>query len=94
MIPCNFKNAIIDPENVIAPIEPPNDISIKLAALILPTVPKLNTFGARKADIATKTAARPTRLWNPATNCGMAVIGILNAMIDPIIPPIDKNINT
>ena len=62
MIPCNFKNAITDPENVIAPIEAPNDISIKLAVLILPTVPKLNTSGLRKADIATKTAARPTKL--------------------------------
>ena len=62
MIPCNFKNAITDPENVIAPIEAPNDISIKLAVLILPTVPKLNTSGLRKADIATKTAERPTKL--------------------------------
>jgi hypothetical protein len=62
MIPCNFKNAITDPEKVIAPIEAPNDISIKLAVLILPTVPKLNTFGSRKADIATNTAAKPTKL--------------------------------
>ena len=62
MIPCNFINAITDPENVIAPIEAPNDISIKLATLILPALPKLNTSGSRKADIATKTAARPTKL--------------------------------
>ena len=94
MIPCNFKNAITDPENVIAPIEVPIDISTKLAVLILPNVPKSNTSGLRKADIATKTAARPTKLWNPATNCGIAVIGILKATIDPMIPPIDKKIST
>ena len=51
--------------------------NIKLAILILPGDPKLKTSGFKKADIATKTAARPTRLWNPATNSGIAVIGIL-----------------
>ena len=37
--PCNFKNAIHEPEKVIAPIETPMDISIKDANLILPKVP-------------------------------------------------------
>tara|TARA_B100000131_G_C17781698_1_gene477575 strand:- start:59 stop:571 length:513 start_codon:yes stop_codon:yes gene_type:complete len=92
IMPLNFKKAIIDPVNVIAPIEAPNDISIKLAILILPRDPKLNISGFRKADIATKTAAKPTRLWNPATSSGIAVIGILNAINAPMEPPISKNI--
>ena len=62
MIPRNFKNAIIDPVKVIAPIEAPRDISIKLAILMSPGVPKLKAIGFKKAEIATKTAARPTKL--------------------------------
>ena len=61
-IPLNFKKAIIDPEKVIAPTATPIDISIKLASLILPTTPKLKASGFRKAAIATKTAANPTKL--------------------------------
>ena len=53
---------------------------IKLAILILPGTPKLNASGFINADIATKTAAKPTKLWKPATNSGIAVIGILKAM--------------
>ena len=34
------------------------------------------------------TAAKPTRLWKPATNCGISVIAILFAIIAPTIPPI------
>ena len=93
MIPLSFRKAITDPVNVIAPIAAPKDISIKLAILIFPVVPKLNISGFKKADIATKTAARPTRLWNPATNSGIAVIGILKAMNAPIDPPIKSKIN-
>ena len=62
IIPCSFKNAIIDPENVIAPTAAPIDISIKLPSLIFPCDPRLNASGFKKADIATNTAARPTRL--------------------------------
>ena len=94
IIPLNFKNAIIDPENVIAPIAAPSDISIKLASFIPPTTPRLKASGFRKADIATKTAAKPTKLWNPATNSGIAVIGILNAINAPIDPPINRKIKT
>ena len=54
----------------------------------------LNKDGIIKADIATNTAASPTRLWNPATNSGIAVIGILNAINAPMEPPINKNNNT
>ena len=90
--PLNFKKAIIDPVNVIAPIAAPKDISIKLAILILPAEPNLNTSGFRKADIATKTAANPTKLWKPATSSGIAVIGILNAINAPIDPPINIKI--
>ena len=65
--PCNFKKAITEPEKVIAPTAAPIDISIKLPSLIFPGVPRLNASGFRKAEIATKTAAKPTRLWKPAT---------------------------
>ena len=58
----SFKKAIIDPEKVIAPMAAPKDISIKLASLISPTIPKLKASGFKKADIATKTLASPTRL--------------------------------
>ena len=88
IIPRSFKKAIIDPVNVIAPIAAPKDISMRLAILISPGFPKLKTSGFKKADIATKTAARPTKLWKPATNSGIAVIGILNAINDPMDPPI------
>ena len=62
IIPLNFKKAMIEPVNVIAPIAAPNDISIKLANLISPIEPRLKAEGFKKAAIATKTAARPTRL--------------------------------
>ena len=56
IIPRNFKNAIKEPEKVIAPIAAPRDISIKLSKLIFPTVPKLKTSGFINAEMATKTA--------------------------------------
>ena len=93
IIPLSFKKAITDPVKVIAPIAAPKDISIRLAILIFPDEPKLNTSGLRKAEIATKTAARPTKLWNPATNSGIAVIGILKAIKAPIVPPIKSKTN-
>ena len=62
IIPLNFKKAIIEPEKVIAPTAAPIDISIRLANLISPIYPKPNASGFRKAAIATKTAAKPTKL--------------------------------
>ena len=62
IIPLNFRNAIIEPEKVIAPTAAPIDISIKLASFILPETPRLNASGFKKAEIATKTAAKPTKL--------------------------------
>ena len=94
IIPCNFKKAIIEPENVMAPTAAPIDISIKLPSFILPGVPRLNASGFKKAEIATKTAASPTRLWKPATNSGIAVIGILYAINAPIDPPAKINKRT
>ena len=94
IIPWSFKNAIIEPEKVIAPTAAPIDISIKLASFIFPGDPKLKASGFKKADIATNTADKHTKLWNPATNSGIAVIGILYAMNAPISPPINKKINT
>ena len=62
IIPLSFKKAIIEPEKVIAPTAAPIDISTKLANFISPGEPRLKASGLRKAEIATKTAARPTRL--------------------------------
>ena len=62
IIPLNLRNAIIEPEKVIAPTAAPIDISIKLASLIFPVKPRLKASGFIKAEIATKTAARPTKL--------------------------------
>ena len=62
IIPCNFRKAITDPEKVIAPTAAPMDISIKLANFILPGDPRLNAPGFKKAEIATNTAANPTKL--------------------------------
>ena len=62
IIPLNLRKAIMDPVKVMAPIAAPRDISIKLAILIFPGDPKLKTSGFKKADIATNTAARPTKL--------------------------------
>ena len=45
-----------------APTAAPIDISIKLPSFIFPGVPKLKASGFKKAEIATKTAARPTKL--------------------------------
>ena len=77
-----------------APIAAPSDISIKLAIFISPGEPKLKTSGFKKADIATNTAARPTKLWNPATSSGIAVIGILYAINEPTDPPITRKPKT
>ncbi len=87
MIPWSFKKAITDPEKVMAPTAAPIDISIKLASLMFPGKPKLNAAGFIKAEIATNTAANPTRLWKPATSSGIAVIGILKAINAPTAPP-------
>ena len=62
IIPCNFKKAIIDPENVMAPTAAPMDISIKLPSLMFPGKPRLKAVGFKKAAMATKTAAKPTKL--------------------------------
>ena len=94
IIPWSFKKAIIEPENVIAPTAAPIDISIKLPSLILPEEPRLKASGFKNAEIATKTAASPTRLWKPATSSGIAVIGILKAINAPNEPPIKRKIRT
>ena len=62
IIPCSFKNAIIEPEKVIAPTAAPIDISIKLASFISPEEPRLNASGFKNAEIATNTADKPTKL--------------------------------
>ena len=55
-----------DPEKVIAPTASPIAISIKLASLIFPGVPKLKACGFKNAEI-NKNGSKPTKLWKPAT---------------------------
>ena len=45
-----------------APTAAPMDISIKLPSLMFPGEPRLNAAGFMNAEIATKTAAKPTKL--------------------------------
>ena len=86
--PCSLVNATTEPVNVTAPTPAPMDISMRLAALMAPTVPIPYASGVYRAAAATRTAASPTRLWNAATSCGIAVIGIRRAMTAPAPPPI------
>ena len=46
IVPCNFPKAKTDPEKVIAPINVPILISIKLAIFIDPNLPILNATGS------------------------------------------------
>ena len=75
-----MANATIEPVKVIAPIVNPIAISARLDPWMLPLMPMPYASGATKAAIATQTAARPTRLWNPATSCGNAVIWMRQAI--------------
>ena len=52
---------MLEPEKVIAPTAAPIAISIKLASLISPGTPRLKAAGFINAEIATNTAARPTK---------------------------------
>jgi hypothetical protein len=96
MLPLSFRNAITEPEKVIAPIAMPRIISTRLAGWIAAkgslamgvtssAMPKASGF--RYAAAATRTAARPTREWKAATSCGIAVIAILRAAMKPMTPP-------
>ena len=79
--PESFANAITEPENVIAPIAVPSDISSRLSPEIEPSsLRMLKASGALSAPAATNTAARPTSEWNAATSSGIAVIGMRCAM--------------
>ena len=40
----------------------PKDISIKLASLIFPMLPRLKASGFKNAEIATNTAAKPSAM--------------------------------
>ena len=85
---CSLANAIRLPENVIAPMARPSDISTRLWVCMAPGMPMLNACGAFSAAAATNTAARPTSEWNAATSCGNAVIWMRRATMMPTVPPI------
>ena len=67
---------------------------LNLRVFIPPTTPKLKASGFKKADIATKTAAKTYKTMKPATSSGIAVIGILKAINAPIDPPTNRKIKT
>ena len=78
---------------MIAPIAAPKDISIKLASLIFPILPRLKASGFRNAEIATNTAA--DQLNYEILQQVLALRSLtLNAINAPIDPPITKNIKT
>ena len=89
MRPDNLKNAITEPENVIAPTNVPMKSSSLLPAGIdspaALTMPKAR--GLLTAAIAINTAARPTSECMKATSSGMAVICTLRATTAPMAPP-------
>ena len=89
ILPASFRNAMTDPENVMAPMAMPKPISTRLIGLIRPSSPKIpNAAGLRNAAAATSTAAMPTSEWNAATSCGISVMAILRAVTQPMPPPI------
>src|ERR1700730_11848691 len=87
MRPESFRNAIMEPVNVMAPMATPSDISIRLWPWIAPSTPMPNAAGADSAPAATSTAAMPTSEWNAATSSGIDVIGTRRAITAPIEPP-------
>src|SRR3984893_522391 len=88
MRPESFRNAIMEPVNVMAPMATPSDISIRLWPWIAPSTPMPNAAGADSAPAATSTAAMPTSEWNAATSSGIDVIGTRRAITAPLLPPI------
>src|SRR5580692_8713249 len=88
MRPESFRNAIMEPVNVMAPMATPSDISIRLWPWIAPSTPMPNAAGAYSAPAATSTAAMPTSEWKAATSSGIDVIGTRRAITAPMPPPI------
>ena len=64
IIPLSFKNAIIEPEKVIAPIAAPRDISIKLASFIFPTIPSAKASGFKNVIIKPIITERGPVAWS------------------------------
>ncbi|GHU16935.1 hypothetical protein FACS189472_03100 [Alphaproteobacteria bacterium] len=85
--PSSFRNAMIDPEKVTAPMADPSPISTRLDWNTPPSPTISNNSGAKQVEKATNTAASPTRLWKPATIWGRSVMETLVAMQAPIPPP-------
>ena len=74
IFPASFPYAIIEPVNVIAPINTPRNTSTSCIAISAPTnpcVPKISEFRP------IKTAANPTNECNAATSWGISVISTL-----------------
>ena len=88
ILPFNFRNAITEPEKVIAPIATPSPISIRLGTRIIPSASMMsNASGLRNAATPTSTAAMPTSEWKAATSCGMSVMAMRRAVTTPITAP-------
>src|ERR1700692_4634560 len=61
MRPESFRNAIMEPVNVMAPMATPSDISIRLWPWMAPSTPMPKAACAYSAPAATSTAAMPRR---------------------------------
>src|SRR5688500_2648004 len=85
MRPDNFRNAITEPDQVMAPMNVPRNSSSLLP--IGNGAGKPNEAGLLTAAIAMNTAARPTSECMKATSSGIAVICTRRATTAPIAPP-------
>ena len=72
--PCSLAKAMIEPVKVMAPIADAQAHLDQAAGDDRAGLADAIGAGCVKAAAATKTAARPTRLWKAATSCGRAVI--------------------
>ena len=85
MRPDNFRKAITDPDQVMAPMNVPRNNSSLLP--IGNSAGKPNDTGLLTAAIAINTAAKPTSECINATSSGIAVICTRRATTAPMVPP-------
>ena len=78
--PCNFANAMNEPEKVTLPIKVPSRI---VTPVVLAPIPGV----ARNSTIATSAEAPPPKALKIPTSSGIAVISTKRAAVPPITPP-------
>mmetsp|Transcript_5266 Transcript_5266/g.15936 ORF Transcript_5266/g.15936 Transcript_5266/m.15936 type:complete len:212 (+) Transcript_5266:1603-2238(+) len=86
MMPCSFPNATNEPVSVSAPIQLPSTavtLCVMSSAASSAALPACAITDA----MAVADAAKPTRLWKPATICGSSVILMDRAIAAPAAAP-------